>query len=239
MPADFHSHILPGMDDGSRSLEESVEMLRMEAAQGVSHVVATPHFYPGQENLERFLARREESVALLSKACSGDMPELSLGAEVYYFPGISESGELSQLTINGKTGILIEMPPPPWTRQMFRELAWIYAKQDLVPIIAHIDRYITPLMNFGISKRLEELPVLVQANAEFFLNRHTAAMAFRMLEKGQIHLLGSDCHNLTDRAPNLGAAAERIVRRLGPQQLEKIEAYQTAVLNSGKASFPL
>ena len=55
---DFHSHILPGIDDGSRSLEESLEMLSLEAQCGIRHVVATPHFYPGHDHPSRFLARR-------------------------------------------------------------------------------------------------------------------------------------------------------------------------------------
>ena len=55
---DFHSHILPGIDDGSKSLEMSIEMLRLEAEQGIGHVVATPHFYPQYDTPERFLERR-------------------------------------------------------------------------------------------------------------------------------------------------------------------------------------
>ena len=57
---DFHSHILPGVDDGSTSVEESIAMLRMLSRQGVSHVVATPHFYPNYDDPEQFLRRRKD-----------------------------------------------------------------------------------------------------------------------------------------------------------------------------------
>ena len=58
MIIDFHTHVLPAMDDGSRSVEESLQMLRMEAEQGIFHVVATPHFYPQYDNPEQFLRKR-------------------------------------------------------------------------------------------------------------------------------------------------------------------------------------
>lgn len=229
---DLHSHILPGIDDGSSSLEESIAMLRMEAVQGVQHVVATPHFYPQHDSPERFLDRRKQSEILLrEKMREEKLPKLSIGAEVYFFPGISESEALSQLTINEKRYILLEMPKSPWKDSMYRELESIYVKQGLVPIIAHVDRYIAPFRTYGILERLEELPVLVQANASFFLNRATRGMALRMLKNGQIHLLGSDCHNLKNRPPRLGEAVEVIQQRLGEQALEYLEHQGLQILN--------
>ncbi|MBQ8621408.1 MAG: capsular polysaccharide biosynthesis protein [Oscillospiraceae bacterium] len=234
MLRDFHSHILPGIDDGSGSIAESLDMLRREGAQGISHVVATPHFYPRYDDPDHFLARRVEAAeALLRAMPEGErFPKLELGAEVYYFPGMSESEALSQLTIGGKQCILIEMPPPPWTEAMYRELERIYTRQNLLPVIAHVDRYISPLRSFGIPARLEDLPVLVQANAGFFLNRKTAAFALRLLRAGRIHVLGSDCHNLTDRPPNLGAAAEVILRHCGQETIARIRDHETDILSA-------
>ena len=68
---DFHSHILPSIDDGSRSVEESIGMLRAMAKQGITHVVATPHFYPQHDTPERFLKRRAEAEAALREAMVG------------------------------------------------------------------------------------------------------------------------------------------------------------------------
>ena len=166
--ADFHSHVLPRVDDGSHSVEESLAMLRMEAEQGVRHVVATPHFYASHDTPERFLKRRSEAWARLQASLvdEPDLPEITLGAEVYYFPGISNSGALSQLTIGQKPFIMIEMPMAPWTQSMYQELAGIYEKTGITPIIAHIDRYISPFRTHGILNRLEELPVLVHGHAD-------------------------------------------------------------------------
>lgn len=232
MLTDFHSHILPAIDDGSESTQMSIAMLRMEAEQGIGCVVATPHFYARHDDPDRFLARRAAALARLQEAMAQQegLPQLHLGAEVHYFQGMSDSEVLERLTIGEKGCILIEMPPAPWTQQMYRELEWISTKQGLTPILAHVDRYISPLNTHGIPKRLEELPVLVQANASFFLKRSTASFAIRLLRQGRIQLLGSDCHNLSDRAPNLGSAVQVIRRRQGPAALEWIKEQEQLVL---------
>ena len=230
---DFHSHILPGVDDGSGSVEESIAMLRMMADQGVSHVIATPHFYPNYDDPERFLSRRSRACSALLEQMKGipGLPDITLGAEVLFFRGMSESDLLPQLTIEKKRCILIEMPPPPWTDAMYRELEAIRTKQGIIPIIAHVDRYISPFRTHGIPGRLAQLPVLVQANAGFFLKPATASMALKLLKADQIQLLGSDCHNLTTRPPELGKAAARIVEKLGQETLDRIRDYEHMILD--------
>ena len=232
MITDFHTHILPGIDDGSTCPEESVALLRLEAEQGIGRVVATPHFYANHDSPERFLRRRERAWQGLQAALAetGSKTEVFLGAEVYFFPGMSDSDALNELTIHKKKYILLEMPFTEWTNQMYREIEAIYRKQGLIPIIAHVDRYMTPFRNFGIPEKLADLPVLVQANAGFFLKASTSRMAMKMLSRNQIHLLGSDCHNLTTRKPNLGAAVSRITARLGREAVDRICGYEQNVL---------
>lgn len=232
MHVDFHSHILPGIDDGSASVEESLAMLRLEGEQGIGHVVATPHFYPHRDSLDRFLRDREKAAHTLADALKDhpELPRFTLGAEVYFFRRMSESAQLRKLTIGRSPYILIEMPPAPWPEEAFGELEALRTRQGLIPVIAHIDRYIGPLRTYGIPRRLAELPVLVQANAEFFLEGRTAAMAIKMLKENRIHLLGSDCHDLTDRKPNLGNAVRRIRQKLGGETLERIRQYERKIL---------
>ena len=229
---DFHSHVLPGIDDGSKDLDMSLQMLRIMAKQGITHVVATPHFYPQHDTPERFLRRRAESEKILRDAMANEsgLPTLSIGAEVYYFSGMSDSDAIRELTIDKNRCILIEMPSMPWTEVMYRELEALYVKRGLIPVVAHVDRYLSRFSAHGILKRLESLPVLMQANADFFLKRTTKRMALRMLKKGMIHLLGSDCHNLTDRSPNLGAALELIQQRVDPSSLEHILFHEQLAL---------
>lgn len=229
---DFHSHILPNVDDGSASLEESIELLRMEAEQGIRHVIATPHFYAHYDSPERFLTRRAKAEERLRREMEFHMgmPEVSMGAEVYYFRGISDSDILPELTMAGGRYLMIEMPQSPWTEGMYRELEGIWTKHGIVPIIAHVDRYIRPFKTHKIPQRLAKLPVLVQANAEFFLEPSTSGMALRMLKQDRIHLLGSDCHNLRSRKPNLGAALRLIEKKLGKETIARIHTYEDEVL---------
>ena len=230
---DFHSHILPCVDDGSQSVQESIAMLHMEAEQGIAHVIATPHFYPRYDTAVDFLTKRETAMNRLCKEMEqySGLPKVTMGAEVYFFRGMSESEQLSQLTIEGSHSILIEMPPSPWTEDMYRELEAIWVRRGITPIIAHVDRYIRPFHTHGIPRKLADLPVLVQANAEFFLNKRTAGMALRMLKAGQIHLLGSDCHNLKTRKPNMGEAIHLIQRKLGENMIRQLQDYEIAVWN--------
>lgn len=229
---DFHTHILPKVDDGSKSVQESLAMLKLEAEQGIGHVVATPHFYPSYDSPEAFLAKRSRAEAQLREALEKhpDLPKLSIGAEVHYFSGISESDILQELTIGKNRCILIEMPQSVWTEGMYRELENIYLRQGLTPVIAHLDRYIRPFRTHKIPERLQELPVLVQANASFFLDRSTYRMAMRLLRENKIQLLGSDTHNLTNRAPNLGQAVARIEAALGSGIFAQICEFQNHVL---------
>lgn len=229
---DFHSHILPKIDDGSSSLSESIAMLKMEAEQGIGHVIATPHFYARYDDPKQFLIKRRRAELRLREEMEkyAGLPQLTVGAEVHFFSGMSHSDWLAGLTIGGKRCILIEMPNPPWTDSMYRELENISVRQGLIPIMAHMDRYIAPFRTHHIPQRLDELPVLVQANASFFLQNSTRSMALKLLRKNYVQLLGSDCHNLTSRQPNLGSAVDVIQHRLGGDVLDRVRYYQNEVL---------
>ena len=231
---DFHTHILPGIDDGSKNTEQSLALLRLEGEQGIRRVVATPHFYAHHDSPEAFLTRRADAVSRLREAAAAepDLPELEVGAEVYYFNGISNTDLLQKLTVGSSRYVLIEMPMSPWTSRMYRELAEIREKQELTPIVAHVDRYLSPFRTHGIPDRLAELPVLVQANASFFLEKATRRMAFRMLRQGKIHLLGSDCHDLTDRKPNLGDAVKLLRQKFGSEIISYINSHEDEIMDS-------
>ena len=200
-------------------------MLKLEAQQGIDHVIATPHFYAKYDDPEKFLERRAAAERALraEMAKIPGLPTLSVGAEVYYFRGMSESEILSDLTFGEKSCILLEMPAFPWAEYMLQEIEQIHRRRGITPIVAHIDRYVRPFHTLGIPQKLSQMPVLVQANAEFFLQHSTRAMALRMLRRDQIQLLGSDCHNMSDRAPNLGEAYQLIEKKLGLGKIQYVD----------------
>lgn len=229
---DFHSHVLPGIDDGSASAEESLQMLAMQAAQGITHTVATPHFYPSCQSFEDFLARRVRAADTLQKAAQGKtgLPQVIIGAEVHYFPGIGSCEVLDRLTIGEGKHILIEMPMGSWSDRMYRDLADISASQGLVPVIAHVDRYLGVFSDRGIPERLTDCGCLIQANASAFLSGLGARQSLRLLRQERIHLLGSDCHNTHSRPPRLGQAVDKIRKALGQSTVTRLEELGRQVL---------
>ena len=228
---DAHSHILPQMDDGSRTVEESVAMLQLEQEQGVPCVLATPHFYADTDTPERFLERRRRAEAMLRQELSrrSGLPDFRVGAEVHYFAGISSCDALQDLTVEGTKFLLLEMPWADWTESMYQEISWIYTRQGLVPILAHLDRYLHPFRTRCMLQRIAETPALVQVNAEFFLHRRTSGLALKLLRKQKLHFLGSECHNMQSRRPNLGLALARIQEKQGSESISWL-AEQSAML---------
>ena len=234
---DWHSHILPAMDDGSRSLDESIQMLDEMVRQGVNTVLATPHFYANEESVDDFLRRRKESFdLLLSKAVDHDI-NIVCGAEVRYYSGISRTEGIDKLVIGETNLLLLEMPTEKWTDFMVRELVELANTSGLKLIIAHIERYIY-LQNKESIKALDEAGILGQSNSSFFKRFGSRRKAIKLLKSGFIHFIGSDCHNMTTRPPTLDAAYRLIERKLGEDFVCLMNEYgHRALENKSKIIF--
>lgn len=228
---DFHTHILPCVDDGSQSMEQSLQMLSMQIQQGVGRVVLTPHFYPQYQELDEFLQQRDAAFEALQAAVKDlpQCPNLYLGAEVHYYAGMSNSEELRRLTVGNTPYILVEMPVRPWNDRDYRELEQIHRKLGLIPIIAHLDRYLGPFRTKRIFRRLEALPVKIQVNTTFFTEKATCRKALRYLQAESIHFIGSDCHSTEHRKPNMKEATDRIYRGAAEQKLAYLQSQAEAV----------
>lgn len=205
---DIHSHVLPHMDDGSRSVEESLALLRLSAAQGISCVTATPHFYAEDNSPVEFLKRRASAAAELKAHWEPGLPRLLLGAEVCCFEGMSRVSELDALRIEGTQLLLLEMPFRPWTDRLIREVLAIQERGGMTVVLAHVERYLPGQEDAW--NVLTDAGVLTQCNAGFFLHWRTRRKAVRLLNQGRIHFLGSDCHNTDARPPRLGDALKVI-----------------------------
>ena len=149
------------------------------------------------------------------------MPQLRLGAEVAYFGGMSHCEELAELCLEGTDLLLVEMPFAPWTDRMVSDICAIHQQLGLVPVLAHVERYARG-SQMGRYRRQLLGEVLLQSNAEHFLHLRTKGKALRQLRRGEIHLLGSDAHNMTHRIPKLGSAAELIRKKLGEEALSRL-----------------
>lgn len=226
---DFHSHLLPGIDDGSENIDMSLQMLDMWREQNIARVCATPHFYAEHTTPERFLRRRDEAFKSVRAAMDPGIryPAILLGAEVRFFDGISHAEELPGLCLEGTDLLLLEMPFTRWTERMLGEVSDI-CRRGIVPVAAHLERY----MSFNSKKtlyRFMDMELLVQCNAEFFLSRRTAGKAMALLRDERIHFIGSDAHDVSSRAPNLGAALQRIEKKLGPSAVDRLLAMEERI----------
>ena len=229
---DIHSHILPGMDDGSSSLEESLAMARESARQGVRLLAATPHFYATQEDPNSFLRRREKSLALLESAWQEGFPTLLVGAEVRYFDGISRVEKIAHLTLDHTRILLLEMPFTSWSRRMVEEVVELQRSRGLQVLLAHVERYMKD-QDSQVWETFRQNGVWMQCNANFFLRWQTKRKAQALFKKGEIHMLGSDTHNMTTRPPNMALAREALIKAAGERAWRNFERNSYTLLKAG------
>ena len=108
---DIHAHILPQVDDGAKDMETSLKLLEILKEQGVTDVIATPHFYPDEDNSEEFaLLIRNAYTALKKETIGKNLPNIYLGCELRYFNGIGKSSAIKQFAISGTKYLLLELP---------------------------------------------------------------------------------------------------------------------------------
>ena len=226
---DFHTHILPQMDDGSKDVEESIEMAKIMCQNGGHIVCATPHYYRVNESIEEFIARRQNRYEQLKTALDEEKINIKiiLGAEVKFFKNMSRK-DLSSLCYEGTQYMLVEMPFTKWTPDDLCELMNIELLQGITPVLAHIERYV----KFGNKiKEMERLGIPLQINAETLLRFGQKRKYMSFIKRRESIVFGSDSHNTMIRAPNLHKAETAIEKRFGSNKLLEIERTGNIILN--------
>lgn len=229
---DFHSHILPCIDDGSENVEMSLRMVAALKEQGADTICATSHFYATERTLDRFLFRREEAFGMLKSALPTDSPQILLGAEVLYFPRVSRMDNLSKLCLEGTNLLLLEMPFERWTDYMIREVMDLAHTGRFTLLLAHIERYYFQ-QPVSVWDSFLDNNILMQANALFFLPFFSRFKALKLLKQGRIHLLGSDAHNMDSRAPRMKEARTIIRNKTDEGTLDELDELGRMILRRG------
>ena len=235
---DFHTHVLPGIDDGSRSPEMTQALLEHSAEVGIGRLVATPHFYAQRESFDKFLDKRKAALdrVLAAKAGWKQIPTLHVGAEVYFFPAMGSADRLRELCILGTDILLLEMPFAQWHKDVVREVRDICEKQKLRIILAHVERYYGFQKDMSYWNEIMELPVTVQINTGTFTDFWKKGFCMRMLKERDTVLLGSDCHNPDTRPQNMDAGRAAIQKKFGSEMLDHIDQQSALFLDAaGKA----
>lgn len=230
---DMHSHILPNMDDGSSSVEMSLEMLRALREQGVEKVLLTPHFYAYRTDIDAFLEKRKKSIKCLLDALKETPIDISLyvGAEVLYFDDIWCAENVDKLVIEGTKYIMVEFPFSPFNDFMMDRISRLISK-GYTPIIAHIDRYLRYNRGLGYFYKLAEMGTLLQMNVSSAMSFASRIKLMPLIKKGLISVLGTDAHNMTERKPDYGETLPYMKKIFTEQSYQYVLNRQAKILEN-------
>lgn len=201
---DLHSHCLPNIDDGAKSVEESLSMLRESYRQGVGICAATPHCtVHRQADIDRFLAKRQAGFdKIKNELKEGEHPKVILGAEVYLDNDLNNYEGIEKLCLENTSYIMLEFPidkaNPAWAE-------WIYAlnRKGLKVLVAHVDRYPEWEKMMADFKGLD---VKYQVNASRFIEFMGGRLLKALMGYNHGYIISSDMHNTTTRACNIEKA---------------------------------
>ena len=222
---DIHTHVIYGVDDGSRSPDMSREMIRMAAESGITHLCCTAHARPGhrefsENDYNRNLADLREFVWREDLRI-----ELYTGCEIMYTSRAAETARKGLLPTLGETEyVLLEfMPDTPWgmIQHGIREMG----NAGFLILLAHVERYVCLREEFSWLEELKQMGCMLQMNAETVLRSHGMLgdkWAKRALKTGMIDVVASDMHNLSSRKPNMADARQMLKRDFGEKAAKRL-----------------
>ena len=222
---DIHSHILPGVDDGASSERESIQMLKLAAKQGVTAVIATPHYSPEYSSKSPDEIRKM-CVRLEQKARVAIQPEVHIysGQEILYNQDVPEKLEMGELlTLADSRYVLVEfMPWVPYSE--IQRCVRTLTQYQYCPVLAHVERY-DVLRKKGRPEELIDMGALLQMNYRRISGKwyeETTRWCRKMLKQKKIHFLGTDMHNTKTRRPSIDDAYVWMDKHLEPGYIKKI-----------------
>lgn len=229
---DMHTHILPGIDDGAKDIERSMELIHCHLENGVTNIALTPHFYTNQESIEDFIKKREAAFMLLKK----NLPEsvqVCLGAEVYVTSYLFNNRDLSMLCYGNSKYILTEFPYQMSYDDRFTDMLFkIQNNYGLIPVIPHIERFPNLFNDLNAMEELVYSGVKIQTNASSFKGFTQKRKILKRIDRGLIHILGTDAHSMERGDPNLYLnACSLIAEKLGKQKVQEMQENALEIFN--------
>ncbi len=198
---DMHSHILPEMDDGSKSVEMSLEIIDKLRAQDVKNICFTPHYYTNEESMLSFLKRRKESMNKLLPELPDDI-NVCIGAEVYVTDYLFNNDDLSEICYGNSKYILCEFSFGSHFSERTMEYFYKLKAQGLKPVLTHIERYHHLMDDEGLVEDLCDEDIIIQTNVGAFKGFSQKRKLLKYIKRGYIDIVGTDCHNLTRGNPD-------------------------------------
>lgn len=214
---DLHTHILPGMDDGAKDIPSALALLEKEYLQGARDVALTSHFHCEGESVDDFLLRRERSFAELSPSVPEGM-RLKLGCEVFFSPRLVTL-DAERLCLEGTNVLLLELPvlqKPPFVKEVLTGLR----RRGIVPLLAHVERYLYVQKEPAILMEWKRLGALIQVNAGSLTEQ---GPAMKLVKWGFADVIASDTHSLRHRPPDLRRGLNAVAKTLGSEKAAELE----------------
>lgn len=221
---DIHSHILPGVDDGSKDADETKRMLQIAVEEGIDAIVATPHFVCGMS--EKQTQKRKELYDSIRRWWQQKEPdkEFYLGNELFYSESLVDALEEGiALTMNGTRYVLVEFPiyvEFPYVEKAIQSLQYA----GYIPIVAHVERY-DYLQDRGKIQRLVDMGAYMQVNVSSIVGGHGIIAQHRVvryLKAGLIHFVASDSHGSRVRKPEMRQCVAYLERKIGVKKTHQI-----------------
>ncbi len=218
---DIHTHIIYGVDDGAKDIEESIALLHEEKRQGVDKILLTPHYGPKFGHPDKELLK-EHFHMLCEKVEGYNLGiQLYLGSELYYQQNtVKDLDKGKALTLNDTKYVLVEFgvqDPFSVIFQAVHELGYA----GYIPVIAHVERYEAVFKKIKRAEELVDAGAYLQVNAESIpggMFHPKASFVKKLMKEGLLHFVGSDCHNLETRRPDLDQA-EKILLKRGAEEV--------------------
>lgn len=222
---DIHNHILPGVDDGSGSMAETLRLVQLEHDQGVRNLVFTPHYRKGM--FEVSLDDKEEVFHRACETLADQFPDMKfyLGCEYFASPHMMErlTSDLRYRMPGGRV-VLVEFPYTVEFDFIDKTVEKLQSA-GLTPVIAHFERYQCLHKDYALVHFLKETEAVLQMNCSAILGKE----GFRMkrfcknaLKDELVDLIASDAHNTADRSVHMQETAELLRKKFGEDAVTKL-----------------
>ena len=225
---DFHAHILPNIDDGSTSMEESINLIKEAEQAGFTGIISTSHYLQNyyecdEKERRRILAELANQVKVAD--AEAEMPKLYLGSEIYISTDIVEllkEGKAS--TINGTNYVLFELPMN--SKPLFaKEVVYKLIENGYNPIIAHPERYSYVKENIEFVRELKNMGALFQSNYGSVIGMYGGSAKKtlkKLLKEDLISFLGSDVHAVGQIYPKVPKILRKLEKWISPEKLKEL-----------------
>lgn len=234
---DFHSHVLPNVDDGSKSVEETFKLLEEAKEAGFDGVISTSHYM--EEYYEVNVAERKVWINALSENLYQKNIDLKLylGNEIYISKNIIDFLETGKATsINNSNYVLFEFPMNSKPMDMY-DIIYDMLEYKLVPVLAHPERYSFVQKEPNLVYDLIQKGVLMQSNYGSILGMYgekAQIIVRKLLENNMVHFLGSDVHRANSIYSKIQSSLGEIEAIVGEEKLKEISSVNPKLVVDNK-----